>query len=277
MNEEDKEVGENIFRNVSKEIELRYEEKLIKDKKMNSFNETNNLLDRLTQHKDVYQTKQAEQKENHLLKESDIPLTESIILTSINDRDNDKFTESIQLKNSPPIKQEETEVKNFESEEIFASPNLAFNPINDKKLNINKIELSPPSIDLEILKENELVKNLIQSKLNELEGYLQRDWKSVEEKSDYKIYYIEEKSGFRSIKSEVLIDKNIKIVYDFISEFENKKKFDKNFDFGNKIREIDDNYSIVYLKFKGKMMISSRDFTLAMFKRIVINFFIMLN
>ena len=77
------------------------------------------------------------------------------------------------------------------------------------------------------------------------------DWKIWEEKTDYKIYFIDEKSGLRSIKSEIIINKPLKEVFDFIGNLENKSKYDKNFDTGHTIKTIiNEQYNLSYQKLK---------------------------
>jgi hypothetical protein len=88
----------------------------------------------------------------------------------------------------------------------------------------------------------------------------------MEEKNGYKIFYFDEKSGLRSIRSEITINKPMKEVYEYLQLFEKKSGYDKNFDHGRTIREIDNNLSINYLKYKGKLMISPRDMVIATYR-----------
>ena len=97
------------------------------------------------------------------------------------------------------------------------------------------------------------------------------DWKIWEEKTDYKIYFIDEKSGLRSIKSEIIINKPLKEVFDFIGNLENKSKYDKNFDTGHTIKTIiNEQYNLSYQKYRGKVGVSPRDFTLII-RKIFVN------
>jgi hypothetical protein len=246
-----------------------YEEKVERE---NFLNIESNVRDKMNSHEEKVilnppqennlintQHNQTERKENDpsILKESEIKAaekTESIIIngTDLNNYDL-KLTESNLTEN---LEDKLTEIKYS-----------TFNGTSDIITDVN--EANSSNIDPVILKENELVKNLIQNKLNDLDVFLQRDWKLIEEKADYKISYIDEKMGFRSIKSEIFIDKNINIIWEYIIDLKNKKNYDKNFDSGHIIRQIDPNYRIVYLKFKGKLMISPRDITIAMHTRIV--------
>ncbi len=115
-------------------------------------------------------------------------------------------------------------------------------------------------------KENEEIKKQIEIKYKEFNEYFNRQWKSFEEKNEYKLYYFDEKIGLRSIKAETIINKNIKTVYDFLIDLNNKSKYDTNFDTGHLIRQIDQQYSIQYLKYKGKVFISPRDFVVISYK-----------
>ena len=87
-------------------------------------------------------------------------------------------------------------------------------------------------------------------------------------------------TGIRSIQGETIISKspkevnkiihllNIK-VYDFISNLENKPKYDKNYDCGYIIKKIDEHYSIIYNKYKGKFLFAARDMVLVTKKEFV--------
>lgn len=96
----------------------------------------------------------------------------------------------------------------------------------------------------------------------ELDGFMNRDWKILEEKSDYKLFYLDEKNGLRAIKSEVFINANIDTCWNLLNDLNLKGKYDKNFDTGYCVRDIDENYKIFYNKYKGKLGISPRDFVM---------------
>jgi hypothetical protein len=116
--------------------------------------------------------------------------------------------------------------------------------------------------------ENQEIRKLIDEKRKEFYEYYNRPWKVMEEKNGYKLFYFDEKTGLRSIRAEVTINKPIKEIYDYLQIFEKKGQYDKNFDNGKLLRKIDENYSIDYLKYKGKLMISPRDFTIVSYKEI---------
>jgi hypothetical protein len=116
--------------------------------------------------------------------------------------------------------------------------------------------------------ENEAVRKLYEIKIKEFDEYFNRPWKVMEEKNGYKIFYFDEVTGLRSIRSEITINKNYKEVYEYIQLFEKRSLYDKNWDRGHTIRIIDDHLSINYLKYKGKLMISPRDFYILTYKNL---------
>lgn len=108
--------------------------------------------------------------------------------------------------------------------------------------------------------EREEIVKLVTEKKKELEGFLNREWKILEEKQDYKLYYFDETSGLRSIKSEIVLDKSMKEVYDFLRDLSKKPLFDHALEFANDIKVFDSTYAIQYYKYKGKLLFSARDF-----------------
>jgi hypothetical protein len=111
------------------------------------------------------------------------------------------------------------------------------------------------------------------SKLIEYRGFINRNWTLWEEKKDkdYKLFYIDEKSSLRSIKSETIINKPIKTVFEYINNFKNKQNYDKNFDSGYEKRRINENINLTYQKFKGKMGFEPRDYYILLHKKYVLN------
>lgn len=109
-------------------------------------------------------------------------------------------------------------------------------------------------------KEKEEIVKLVTEKKKELDQFLNREWKILEEKQDYKLYYFDEASGLRSIKSEIVIEKSMKEVFDFVRDMSNKPKYDHALEIANDVNVFDSNYAIQYYKYKGKMLFSPRDF-----------------
>ena len=115
-------------------------------------------------------------------------------------------------------------------------------------------------IDPVLKKENEEIKILLNKKLNEIDSFLNREWNVYEEKDTFKSFYLDEKSGFRRIKSQIVIKRNMLDIAQFLDDLNKRNIFDKNFDHGKILRDVDEFHSIRYLKFKGKIFISPRDF-----------------
>ncbi len=57
---------------------------------------------------------------------------------------------------------------------------------------------------------------------------------------------------------------------EYLDDLNKRGTYDKNFDNGKILRVINDENSIRYLKFKGKIMISPRDFVIAG-RRVIVN------
>lgn len=106
-----------------------------------------------------------------------------------------------------------------------------------------------------------------------LEEFKKKNWNVMEEKSDYKTFYFDEASGLRSIKAEAIVNKNYKSVFEYALRFDVRGQYDKNFENGKIVREIDGSNNIQYLKFKGKLMIEPRDFVTLCHTNCVIIFY----
>ena len=98
----------------------------------------------------------------------------------------------------------------------------------------------------------------------EVETWLNRpSWKDYDkdDKVGYKAWYCDEEgTGFRSIKSQIVIKKSMKEVFDYVDDLNNKPKYDKSLDHCKEIENLGDNYKIQYFNYKGAFMISNRDF-----------------
>jgi len=117
-------------------------------------------------------------------------------------------------------------------------------------------------------KENEVIYNLIQKKLEEQPPFIDKNWRLWEEKKDlqYKLYYFEEKIGIRSLKAEIVIDLPIKPIYEYIDNVENKYVYDKMFESGHEVRKVNDEIILTYQKYKGKMGFEPRDYYVLLYK-----------
>ena len=104
----------------------------------------------------------------------------------------------------------------------------------------------------------------------ELIKYKNKPWKVMEEKNDYKTFYHDETNGFRSCKADAVINKNIKLIYDYMLRLDMRGGYDKNFDSGCNLKKIDEDLYFIYVKFKGKLFVSPRDFTIIQYEYFVI-------
>jgi hypothetical protein len=116
--------------------------------------------------------------------------------------------------------------------------------------------------------EKQAVIAAINAKKPEMEKWLNRDcWEVWEKKNDCTVYYCDEKdTGFRSIKSEIVIEKPMKEVYDYIADISTKTKYDPSFECGEDVEVFDEHYLLQYYKYKGKLLFSPRDFYVANYR-----------
>lgn len=100
------------------------------------------------------------------------------------------------------------------------------------------------------------------------EKYKNLDFKLWEEKKGYKLFYSDDKEGRRTIKSNTTINRNIRKVYDWLLDINNTSKYDNQFHSGYEIKSFSENLSLQYLKYKGKMGVSPRDFTVIIYNEV---------
>ena len=111
------------------------------------------------------------------------------------------------------------------------------------------------------------VMEAVNKRLPELEKWISRpEWKILEETNEYKLYYLDEQSGLRSIKSEIIIEKPMKVIYDYICDISTKVNYDHSFECGQDVTKFDEHYYLQYYKYKGKLMFSPRDFFVANYR-----------
>jgi hypothetical protein len=117
------------------------------------------------------------------------------------------------------------------------------------------------------------IDNFINVKLPEFDTFLNtsiynlnKEWLPWEKDGDFVLEYRDESTGFRSVKSEIVINKSVEEVWNFITNVNNKLKFDKTFEKGYDVIKINENFKIQYQLYKGLLMISPRDFALLIFK-----------
>jgi len=138
-----------------------------------------------------------------------------------------------------------------------------------------KEETKPPSKyfitdDPEINKENEAIYNLAQAKIEEHKTFLQREWTQWDHKKDkeYKLFYNEDKkTGLRAIKAEIVINHPIKPIFEFAFNEKNKYEYDKMYEAGQIVREVNEQTRLMYQKYKGKMGFEPRDYYVVLHSR----------
>jgi len=152
---------------------------------------------------------------------------------------------------------------------VMIDNNQVINSNSSHNVNLYNQTKVEDNIHPVLKKENEEIYKLLDAKCAEMDCFLNRDWKLLEEKDGFKSFYFDEKNGLRSIKSHVVINKNIKFIGEYLEDLNKRSTYDKNFDQGKVLRIVDESHNISYLKFKGKIMISPRDFVVCARKQIV--------
>lgn len=152
---------------------------------------------------------------------------------------------------------------------ITYNQNLNHSVFLPHKINIKQEYEQQKTIDSSNKKEDEAIFKILDKKKEELNGFLNRDWIVMEEKNGFKSYYYDEPNGLRSIKATITFNKNVNFIYEYLDNLEKITTYDKNFDYGRILRKIDEFHEIRYLKFKGKIMITPRDFIVILRKIIV--------
>ena len=116
--------------------------------------------------------------------------------------------------------------------------------------------------------EKQKVIETINKRKPELRPWLDRPiWKDYDQKDGYHAWYVDEENGCRSIKSQILIKKSMKEVFDYVQKIENKKEYDHNLSHAKEIIKFDDTYDLQYFNYKGALLIENRDFYVAMYHK----------
>jgi hypothetical protein len=108
--------------------------------------------------------------------------------------------------------------------------------------------------------------NIVNSLLQNYNNFLTTQWTSWINEQNFNLVYRDELNGIRSIKSETIINKDIKSIFDYVSDLKNKQSYDSTFDTGYTHQTLNDTLSILYLKHKGVLIISPRDFVVYCYK-----------
>jgi len=114
--------------------------------------------------------------------------------------------------------------------------------------------------DEEFDEENRILYDFINEKFKEVDPFVNRDWKMMEEKNDFKSFSLDEASGLRSIKTEIIIRVNHEKVKQFMMDLNERHKFTKNLDVIKDLRVIGKSYYLKYMKLKSVLILSARDF-----------------
>ena len=102
----------------------------------------------------------------------------------------------------------------------------------------------------------------------ELSAWLERPiWKDYEQKDGYHAWYVDEENGCRSIKSQIVIKKSMKEIFDYVKDIDTKKNYDHNLEHAKQITKYDDSYDLQYFNYKGTLFIENRDFYCAVYHK----------
>ena len=118
--------------------------------------------------------------------------------------------------------------------------------------------------------EKQKIIEAINKRKPELRGWLDRDvWKHYDkdDKTGYKAWYVDEESGIRSIKSQIVIKKSMKEVFDYVLNIDYKANYDHKMDHAKQITKFDDTYDLQYFNYKGTFLIENRDFYVAVYHK----------
>jgi hypothetical protein len=114
---------------------------------------------------------------------------------------------------------------------------------------------------------NALISEFHDIKIPDFKNFMEIGWKHWEDSKGFKLVFKDEPNGVRSIKSEITINKDTKIIFDYLKNIENKKNYDSSFECGYVFTELNENFLINYVKHKGVLFISPRDFVNLVFSK----------
>jgi len=117
------------------------------------------------------------------------------------------------------------------------------------------------------INNNALISEFYDSKLPDFKNFMDQGWKNWEDSKGFKLVFKDESNGVRSIKSEIVIKKDSKVIFDYLKKIENKKNYDSTFECGYNFTELNENFSINYVKHKGVLFVSPRDFVNLVFSK----------
>jgi len=92
------------------------------------------------------------------------------------------------------------------------------------------------------------------------QDFVNRKWIKWEKSGGYESFYINEVNGLCSVKSKCVIRKSLKRVFEFLAYEPNKANYDSLYESGKLLKELDENHSLYYEKYKPHFNIESRDY-----------------
>ena len=110
--------------------------------------------------------------------------------------------------------------------------------------------------------EKQAVIDIINQKKPEVEDWLHRPaWQDYDSDKSvgYQAWYVDEESGLRSIKSQIVINRPMKEIFDYVINADNKKNYDGSLNSAKEVKRFDDNYGIHYYCYNGTFLIENRD------------------
>ena len=91
-------------------------------------------------------------------------------------------------------------------------------------------------------------------------------WTKYEEKEGVTVYTMKSESGLNCIKGEAVLDFNANVVEEFVFRPETKPRCDDGCEESTAIESFGDDIKFEYLRYKGKLLVSGRDFVVCTHK-----------
>lgn len=157
------------------------------------------------------------------------------------------------------VKNEVNERSEVDNSEVINKMSKQLNS-RDLKLGLDDSDKLKTGIDSSDVKYVEVADEGYSIFVEQYENGKWDEWEDDMKKKTFKTWSRDDDKGRRAVKAVITINKPLTEVYEYIRNIDNKKKFDKGFDSGKVEKKLNENYEIAYLKFKGKIGISPRDF-----------------
>ena len=94
-------------------------------------------------------------------------------------------------------------------------------------------------------------------------------WVKYDEKDGVTVYTQKSESGLNCVKGEGWVDFNANVLEEFVFSPDTKPKCDESCEEAHFIENYGDNSKFEYLKYKGKLLVSGRDFVTASYKQTI--------